>query len=366
MKVFFQGIGVLADYNLGLTRSLSNLKEIDSVLLRTDQFLLPLIGRTFETLRHGVKILPLPRFGGRWLDSRLTSGFDLIHLNDVGGPSLRSMMEKSKPKLFTIHQTTRILGNQGMNDIPTFKELDEKVNELVAPSKFTRRTIRKKTGVESKVIYHGIDNDFFNPYISQERARKQFDIPPDPKMILWNGSINPRKDLKTLLSAIPRVVDGIDQKVLFYIKGKGIDQGYYPKVKRKIKDLKKSGYGKNFKLQTNWIPHGLLPFLYNSSDLFVHTSLFENFGFVITEAMACGVPVIASNRATAPELLNDANLLFKPKNSDELANKILQFLKNESRLRKVGEKCRDRSEKFSLKSMARDYYNLYQRIYDIT
>jgi len=62
-------------------------------------------------------------------------------------------------------------------------------------------------------------------------------------------------------------------------------------------------------------------------DVFVRTQRYENFGLAFVEAMACGTPVIASDAATAREVLGESGLLYKEGDPEDLADKILYMLK---------------------------------------
>ena len=75
-----------------------------------------------------------------------------------------------------------------------------------------------------------------------------------------------------------------------------------------------------------------LPRLYSQSDVFVFPSLMEGFGFVIAEAMASGVPVVASNVAAVPEVVGDSGLLFRPGDAAGLA-RVLRTLAEDPRKR---------------------------------
>ncbi len=66
--------------------------------------------------------------------------------------------------------------------------------------------------------------------------------------------------------------------------------------------------------------------LYSLASVFVYPSFFEGFGFPPLEAQACGAPVVASNRASLPEILGDSALLVDPWRVGELAEAIRAFL----------------------------------------
>lgn len=71
-----------------------------------------------------------------------------------------------------------------------------------------------------------------------------------------------------------------------------------------------------------YVPDEDLPALYNGAAVFVYPSLYEGFGLQLAEAMACGVPVIASDRTSLPEVLRGAGMLVDPENSGQIAEAI--------------------------------------------
>jgi glycosyltransferase involved in cell wall biosynthesis len=70
----------------------------------------------------------------------------------------------------------------------------------------------------------------------------------------------------------------------------------------------------------------LLPYFYNASEIFVFPSLYEGFGFPPLEAMACGTPVICSNRTSLPEVVGEAALLFDPTDEEALTVQMERLL----------------------------------------
>jgi len=82
-----------------------------------------------------------------------------------------------------------------------------------------------------------------------------------------------------------------------------------------------------------------LPLLYGAADVFIMPSLLEGFGFPLAEAMACGTPVVSSNRSSLPEVGGEVPLYFDPEQESELREAILRILENKSirsRMKKEG------------------------------
>jgi glycosyltransferase involved in cell wall biosynthesis len=101
---------------------------------------------------------------------------------------------------------------------------------------------------------------------------------------------------------------------------------------------------------------------YNSLSLFIYPSLYEGFGFPPLEAMACGCPVICSNRASIPEVVGDAAILVNPENIHELADSIEKLLTNEKLKNKIIQLGLKRSEKFKWQNTVNDTLIIYNNL----
>lgn len=95
----------------------------------------------------------------------------------------------------------------------------------------------------------------------------------------------------------------------------------------------------------------------NSIDLFVLTSIWEGFGYVIAEAMACERPALAFNVSSNPEVLHnsESGYLIEPYNIDEMASRVIEFIDNPDLQESFGKRGREIvEEKFSLKVMVEE------------
>jgi glycosyltransferase involved in cell wall biosynthesis len=184
-----------------------------------------------------------------------------------------------------------------------------------------------------------------------EAVRDRYGLPP--RFILSVGTLEPGKNQTTLVRAFHR------------LKGKGLEQGLviagqkgwmYEKLFRLV-----DGLGLRDEVRfVGYVPADDLVAVYNMADLFVFPSLYEGFGLPPLEAMACGLPVVASSAPALAEVLNGAAILVTPSDVDALAEASARALGDRrlrSRLRRQG---LERASQFSWQRTARGTVAAYE------
>ena len=170
------------------------------------------------------------------------------------------------------------------------------------------------------VIPNGVDHIRFHP-ISKQIARQELNL-PNKKIIVSVGSLIPRKGFDLLINAVKILEQQYDEKDLYLvIVGEGA-------VRQKLEQMiSKLHLEDKIKLVGN-IPHSDLFRWYSAADLFCLTSHREGWPNVIMEAMACGVPVVATDVWGVPEIIHSEDMGFLTKtNASEIAKKISFSLK---------------------------------------
>ncbi len=176
----------------------------------------------------------------------------------------------------------------------------------------------------SDLIYHGVDTDTFRP-ATRERpiftsngalitdkasAKRAFGYDPNHFMILRVDRNGWRKDFGSTWKALVPIVAGHeDVHVHFHCAGNDMAGG--PMMPALFsRDMATAG---RFKIsdRVDWDANDLAT-LYNAADAFVTTSMGEGFGLTIAEAMACGLPVVAQNVSSIPEVVGNGGLLIDP------------------------------------------------------
>jgi glycosyltransferase involved in cell wall biosynthesis len=102
--------------------------------------------------------------------------------------------------------------------------------------------------------------------------------------------------------------------------------------------------------------------LYSHADLFVFPSLYEGFGMPVIEAMACGAPVVTSDRTALPEVAGDAALLVNPESDEELAETMVRILRDASLRESLRAKGFERARQFTWERAARQTLAVYKEL----
>jgi glycosyltransferase involved in cell wall biosynthesis len=188
-----------------------------------------------------------------------------------------------------------------------------------------------------------------------EQVRARLGLPP--LFILYVGMIHPRKNLERLLRAYKRACDYAHTAHKLVIVGHK-DSAYFSRVNtlRKQLDLVDDV------MFLGRVPWDILPAVYNLADLFILPSLYEGFGIVILEAMACGVPVITSDIPDIREVVGRAALLINPWDVVDMAQTMASVLVNPGLKRELKQSGLSRSAHFSWDRCARETLSVYQEL----
>ena len=106
-----------------------------------------------------------------------------------------------------------------------------------------------------------------------------------------------------------------------------------------------------------------LKYEYESSSIFVLPSSAESFGIVLLEAMASGCAIITTNATGCPEVVGNAALLVRPKNSEDIRRALIELINNGKLRSELGIRARKRvEEKFTWEKIARSYVEVYKEV----
>ncbi len=220
----------------------------------------------------------------------------------------------------------------------------KRVNHIVTVSEFSRREINKYLEIPLEkitVVYNAIDTKTFNPYYSEEQVKKVCEkYGLSDKYFLYLGTIEPRKNLEHLIGGYEKLCEKLENpSQLVLAGGKGwLCEGIYSKAEN-------SRYKDNI-IFTGYIDQEDAPILMKGAVAFVFPSLYEGFGMPPLEAMACGTPAIVSDQASLPEVVDDAGLIVKYNDENDIAEKMMQISTDENLHKELVEKSLKRSAEF--------------------
>lgn len=230
---------------------------------------------------------------------------------------------------------------------------------VITVSEHARREIMADFGVSAeriRAIMLGFDPAMLWPHDAAEVAaiRGRYGLPDG--YILYVGTIQPRKNIDTLIEAYARLKreKGIAEKLVIV----GRKGWLYDKLFARISEL---GLGDDV-IFTGFVPDEDLPFIYDGARVFAYLSLFEGFGLPPLEAMACGVPVITSDTTSLPEVVGDAGIAVPPTDVAQVSEALFRVLSDPVWAAAMREKGKVRASLFSWEVAARETLEIYKAV----
>jgi glycosyltransferase involved in cell wall biosynthesis len=214
-------------------------------------------------------------------------------------------------------------------------------SKIALASQFMSETLFKTHRVKSSIVPLGVDVLRFKSSEpgEQESLRSKYNIDGNKKVFFTIRNLEPRMGLENLLEAVKILKDKKYSNLLFIIGGIG-------SLELELKDKTRKLGIENMVSFAGYIPDTNLPEYYRVSDAFIlPTKEFEGFGLVTLEAMASGIPVLATPVAANKEVVGgfDESLLFKSISSEDIADGIDTLLERKDLL-ELGLKCREHAE----------------------
>jgi glycosyltransferase involved in cell wall biosynthesis len=225
---------------------------------------------------------------------------------------------------------------------------------IISISEYTKNDIIRLLNIPAdkiEVIYIGVDSCLFKKQNNTE-ARKRLKLPTDKKIILHVGSEEPRKNVASLVKAFYKLQKKKQDILLIRVGEK----------RKQIENLIDTLGIRDKVIRYTNLREDKLSLVYNAADLFIFPSFYEGFGFPPLEAMACGVPVITSNRTSLPEIVGDAGIMIDPDDTETLADKMYEVLRNEVLRNDMIKKGLKRSKMFSWEICAKKTLKVYNEV----
>ena len=224
------------------------------------------------------------------------------------------------------------------------EKIVKRADGLIAISENTRQDAIRLLGVAPErieTIYPGITEEYFD-------AKP---VPRERPYALYVGTVEPRKNLDTLLDAWKELKLALRGEFDLVIAGPAgwASEKTLARVKAETTYL---GY----------VPENDLPGLIAGATVFVYPSLYEGFGFPPVQAMAAGVPVLTSNNSCLPEVVGDAAVLADPNSATEIRDGLTRLLESEAMRGQLAERGRDRARLYRWDRCAVKSLEFFHRI----
>jgi glycogen synthase len=252
----------------------------------------------------------------------------------------------------------------------------EMADMLIAVSQGMKADILRLFDVDEKkiqVIYNGIDTDEFQPVTTKDGLLK-YGVDPDVPYVLFFGRVTRQKGIIHLVNAINYLNKDI-QVVL--CAGMPDTKEIGQEMEDKVKEVQKKR--QNIIWISEWVDLPAKVELYTHAGVFCCPSIYEPFGIINLEAMACGTPVVGSAVGGITEIIKHGETgylvdieqheesPFEAKYPDQfardLAESINKIMSDDTLRKSMGEASRKRTEDyFSWKTIAKDTFDLYKTL----
>jgi len=257
----------------------------------------------------------------------------VVTLHDVGFryyPELYTPLERNYHNFsmaFSVRHATKIIAisEATKKDLISFYKADEKRIE---------------------VIYHGYDKEKYFPLKTGQA------IPDDIKKlqpyIYFISRLEAKKNVKNLIKAFGKLKTNKNIKHKLVLAGR---PGYmYDEIKKEVELLPQDIKGDVVEL--GYVPDDKVADLMRNAGIFAFPSNFEGFGMPLVEAMACGVPIVASNTTSIPEIVKDAAILCDPASYVKIADALEKTILDKSLAKGLIERGLKRAQVFNWEDAA--------------
>jgi glycosyltransferase involved in cell wall biosynthesis len=230
-----------------------------------------------------------------------------------------------------------------------------RADRIIAVSKNTKKDLVRLCGVPEEkisVIYPGYNSELFRPaQIEEQVLYDKFDLKPG--YILYVGTIEPRKNLVTLLEAYSLLAQRGIKAPLVLCGPIGWKSEPFFATLRNLRS-------KNSVRLLGYVDEEWLPLLYNGASCFAFPSLYEGFGLPLLEAMACGCPVVTSGVSAIPEVVGSSGLMLEdPRDKNLLAEAMSRILEDKDLRARLGAEGIKQASHFTWQNTARETLKVF-------
>ena len=279
----------------------------------------------------------------------LAGNHDILHLSHPAWflPSRARVVVSAQSLLFR-HHPQFLNPNQVASLDLAIADMAHKASFWLCPSKTTQTDLINHFSIprgRTAVIPPGVSPRFKPPAEL---------TPPAKPYFLFLGSLEPRKNLQTLLQGYSRALHRGLKADLWVAGPQGWGAADIQKVTQAFPALQQKVHFPGF------IPEERLPTLFASALAYVHPSRFEGAASTVLQAMATGRPIICANRAALPEIAGPSALTFHPDDAEALAEHLLHLEGNPTLWKKLARASLERAAEYSWERSAKATLQAYQ------
>jgi glycosyltransferase involved in cell wall biosynthesis len=229
----------------------------------------------------------------------------------------------------------------------------KRADAILTPSRNTAEDIVSRTKVDPRKL-HVVPLAASLPADDLDVGETLARLKVRPPYVLFVGTIEPRKNLVRLVRAYRRVAStGVPHALVLA----GPLGWHHESLMREI-----ALEGPGEIMMTGSLAPEELDAVYRAADVFVYPSLYEGFGLPVVEAMVRGIPTIASNTSSVPEVCGDAAIGVNPRSIREIAAAIESLCTDVDLAEKLAARGRVRAERFSWDETARLTLGVYEQV----
>jgi glycosyltransferase involved in cell wall biosynthesis len=252
------------------------------------------------------------------------------------------------------HPHRRVWLNRPMVDLAA-----RRATGIITVSESAKRDIVRYYGIDPErvhVVYEAAAPQFQRVEDSETLAALRQRYGLAARFVLYVGTIEPRKNLPTLLHAFARCRDRyrLEHQLVF--------AGPYGWLSRDLEELIARLKLRDAIRLTGYIPFAELPALYSGAEMFVFPSIYEGFGLPVVEAMACGTPVVTGRADALVEIAGGAAEHVDPRDADALAAMLARLADDPQRRAELSALGVQRARSFSWSRAASETLTVYRHV----
>lgn len=268
------------------------------------------------------------------------------------GPSIITVHDLSWIRYPEMHPVERV---RAMHEY--FEPGLRRASRIITDSLFVKQELVDVFGVDPKTVdpvYLGVEPLFQPLHKAQTQGVIQVLGLVHGQYWLAVGTLEPRKNLQLALRAFMQLPQRQRQACPLILVGmKGWNTG---PLEQQLQPLISSGEVR----QLGYLSRDDLAVVMAGAKALIYPSVYEGFGLPPLEAMACGVPVIASNVSSLPEVVGDSGILIDPHDVDGLSDKMHELYADEALIDRLGIAARLRSQQFTWRKCAEQTLQVYK------